>query len=211
LAALDAATGLATDWNPSLVQGDVYYPYVYAVATLGNQVFAGGDFGSAGGRPRYGFVALDAHSAAATEWDPGADGYAWSLLPEGDTLYVGGRFTQLGGIPRASLAAVQLSRSLSSGAAPPQTRVTAAAIKSIEPNPIHGEGTVRFALSEASEVRVALYDVQGRLVMDLLDRGQLMPGEFELPIRGAALPPGAYLCRLEAGANSVTRRVVVLR
>jgi len=93
----------------------------------------------------------------------------------------------------------------------PDRRSTIAAITSIAPNPVRGEATIRFALSDASEVRMALYDVQGRLVLELLDRGQLKPGEFALPIRTAALPAGASLCRLEAGTTSVTRKVIVIR
>jgi hypothetical protein len=208
VAALDPATGLATDWDPRLTPHNLLYPRILALATLGDQVFMGGDFGSAGGEERYGLAALDAGTAKATAWNPATDGYAWSLLADGNTLYVGGRFGQLGGTPRASLAAVHFPAAIAGVARGGTEDVT---IRSISPNPARGDAMVQFALSNPSEVRVALYDVQGRLVLTLLDRGEFKAGEFSLPVRSAGLPVGAYLCRVEVGSTSVTRKLLVVR
>jgi hypothetical protein len=102
LAALDAATGIPTDWNSS-PNGRVK-----ALAVSGGTVYAIGDFTSIGGQPRNHIAALDAASGAATAWNPdlfsGGDVYALAL--SGSTVYVGGNFTIIGGQFRRYIAAL---------------------------------------------------------------------------------------------------------
>ena len=63
IAALDAATGLATAWNPN-ANGTVY-----ALAVSGSSVYAGGDFTRIGGQLRPYFAQFDIpRPAAAKHW-----------------------------------------------------------------------------------------------------------------------------------------------
>ena len=48
IAALDAGTGAATDWNPN-ASGGIFQPLVLALAVSGSTVYAGGSFTSIGG------------------------------------------------------------------------------------------------------------------------------------------------------------------
>ena len=66
VAALDAATGHATPWNPN------WDNTVYTLAASGSTVYAGGDFTSIGGLPRNRIAALT-RRRAATAWNPSAD------------------------------------------------------------------------------------------------------------------------------------------
>ena len=104
LAAIDLATGdVKKPWNPNPNGG-----VVTAVAARGDRVFVSGDFTTIGGdpQPRNYFAALDTLHGEVTDWNPGADNVATTLLLEGDTLFAGGYFTQVGGQPRNYLAAI---------------------------------------------------------------------------------------------------------
>ena len=78
------------------------------------------------------------------------------------------------------------------------------------PNPAAGRATVAFALPEAAEVRVAVYDVLGRRVA-LLAEGAFEAGRHEVAFDGSALPAGLYVVRLQAGAAVRTQRLTLAR
>ena len=94
LAAIDIATGVATDWNPnpdSLVR---------ALAVNGSTVYVGGSFNSIGGQTRNGIAALNATTGNATSWNPNASSSVHALAADGATVYAGGDFTSTGGPTR---------------------------------------------------------------------------------------------------------------
>ena len=102
LAALDAATGAATAWNPN--------PNGYGVGPLavaGNTVYVGGNFNLIGGQARGGLAALDATTGAATAWNPNPySGGVSALAVAGDTVYAGGDFATIGGATHLGAAAI---------------------------------------------------------------------------------------------------------
>jgi flagellar hook assembly protein FlgD len=64
-------------------------------------------------------------------------------------------------------------------------------------------------------VRLVIYDVTGRAVRTLVN-GAEAPGERRVfwdgrDALGARVRAGMYLCRLEAGATSLTRKLSVMR
>jgi hypothetical protein len=211
LAALDSANGDALNWDAGLTPRDRPFCDVFCVATLGNTVFAGGDFGGAAGDPRYGLVALDATTGRATSWNPELDEFAWSLLPYGNLMYVGGRFGRLGGLPRASIAAVQFNMTGGGPADAPQPAPPVIVVQSLSPNPMQDRGDLRCSLSAAIPVSVAIYDVQGRRVATVVNHEWHEAGVVMIPIRTQGLPSGAYLCRIEAAGTMVTRKVLVVK
>jgi hypothetical protein len=83
------------------------------------------------------------------------------------------------------------------------------------PNPARvGSGapvSVPFRLAEASEVRVAVYDVLGREVAVLAD-GVMDAGTYEASWPEArSLPAGSYVVRLAAGEHVQTQRLTLVR
>ncbi len=88
-------------------------------------------------------------------------------------------------------------------------KAEAAALLAAYPNPFRGETTVRYALSEAGPVRLAVYDVLGREVA-LLDDGFREAGTHEAALDGAGLSAGVYFYVLEAGAFSARKRVTLM-
>jgi urease beta subunit len=100
IAALNAATGAATAWNPvaSLTVG--------ALAVSGGTVYAGGGFTSIGAQPRNYIAALDAATGALTAWNPNPNARVFALAVSGGTVYAGGQFTSIGGQPRNRITAL---------------------------------------------------------------------------------------------------------
>jgi hypothetical protein len=84
------------------------------------------------------------------------------------------------------------------------------------PNPASGATTVRFNVPDhAGPVRLAVYDVSGRFVTELLD-GPVPSGRRDVTwdgtnAHGQAVASGVYYVRLTAGGQSLVRRVVLLR
>ncbi len=106
IAAIDAVTGLATAWDPSVDTGPA--TSVGDIVVGGSTVYIGGFFTSVGGQSRTNIAALDANlnTNNATAWNPGAGGPVDALAISGTTLYAGGTFTSIGGQPRNRIAAL---------------------------------------------------------------------------------------------------------
>jgi hypothetical protein len=83
------------------------------------------------------------------------------------------------------------------------------------PNPFNPATRIRFGVRETSAVTLAIYDVAGRLVRILVHKS-LGPGHYVedwdgRDDHGRAVASGVYFYRLDAGARSVSRRMVLLR
>lgn len=83
------------------------------------------------------------------------------------------------------------------------------------PNPMDSFTTLRFRLSNSSDARLAIYDASGRLVRTLVN-GPLSSGSHQIgwdgrDARGFEVEAGVYFYRLEAGAFSQSRRLLVVR
>jgi hypothetical protein len=94
-----------------------------------------------------------------------------------------------------------------------RTHVPAPATAHLEPNipnPFSGSTTISFTLSESVPVRLTVHDMLGREVA-LLKEGQLQPGRYSAMFFAGDLPSGSYLCRLQAGATTQTRIMLLVR
>jgi hypothetical protein len=76
------------------------------------------------------------------------------------------------------------------------------------PNPSKGSADIVFSLPKSEQVRLAIYDAQGRLVRTLTE-GNREAGTHHVSVSG--LINGVYFYRLEAGRTSLTRRMVVAK
>jgi hypothetical protein len=78
------------------------------------------------------------------------------------------------------------------------------------PNPFNPATQLAFDLPEASNVRLAVFDVLGRQVALLAD-GAFEAGTHEVTFNAESMPSGVYLYRIEAGTYSATRRMMLLK
>jgi hypothetical protein len=78
------------------------------------------------------------------------------------------------------------------------------------PNPFNPSTTISYTLPVASKVRLAVYDVTGRLVENLLDSKQDV-GQHSISFDGSKLSSGIYFARLDAGKYSETKKMILLK
>ncbi len=79
------------------------------------------------------------------------------------------------------------------------------------PNPSRNASTIRFVTGAPGNVRLAVYDVQGRLVQTLVD-GDTAAGTHEARWNSGTVAAGTYIYRLSVDGEMVaTRRATVVR
>ena len=78
------------------------------------------------------------------------------------------------------------------------------------PNPFNPTATIPVAVGADTPVRIALYDVRGRLARVIHD-GLLPAGDHALPVDGTGLGSGAYVCRLETRGGVQTQRLTLVK
>lgn len=78
------------------------------------------------------------------------------------------------------------------------------------PNPFNPVTRVSYSLPERMQIRLAVYDVSGRLV-DVLVEGVRNAGEHGIDWSASGVASGIYFYSLEAGGMRLTRKMVLLR
>ncbi len=78
------------------------------------------------------------------------------------------------------------------------------------PNPFNPSTVIPFELAESSDVRIAVYDVTGRLVASLVD-SRMSAGTHQTTFNATGLPSGVYVVRLEAGGQVLTSKLTLLK
>jgi len=76
------------------------------------------------------------------------------------------------------------------------------------PNPFNATTAIPFALTKASDIKLAVFDIVGRQVAELAT-GQFQAGRHTLTLNAADYSSGVYIVRLEAG-NQVSRMKMAL-
>ncbi len=77
------------------------------------------------------------------------------------------------------------------------------------PNPFNNTTTFSFKLSQSEFVELAVYDLLGRKVANLLE-GRLRAGDHQVEWRADDQPSGLYLIRIQAGAKVGTIKALLL-
>ncbi len=78
------------------------------------------------------------------------------------------------------------------------------------PNPTFSRTTVEFSIAHPKHVTLAVYDVLGRRVEQVINHS-LPAGKHSHTIDFLAHPPGTYFLRLNAGGEQQTRSVLYLK
>jgi hypothetical protein len=76
----------------------------------------------------------------------------------------------------------------------------------VYPNPTSTLLNVQFNLPKEDKILVALYDVQGKLVLEK-SLGNSNAGEHKEMLDLTHLPNGAYVCRISGQQHSITKKV----
>ena len=78
------------------------------------------------------------------------------------------------------------------------------------PNPFNPSTKIHFEIADAKSVELRVYDSQGKEIAQLC-KGQLQPGTYEVNWNALDFPSGVYFYRLNAGAFSQTKKMVLIK
>ena len=78
------------------------------------------------------------------------------------------------------------------------------------PNPFNPATKIRFNLKENSDVKMTIYNTSGKVIDELIS-SYMNRGEYEIAWNAADRPSGIYFCKLVAGGQERTLRLVLLR
>ncbi len=78
------------------------------------------------------------------------------------------------------------------------------------PNPFNSATLISFTLPNAAQLKLNLYDVNGRMVKHLVD-ARFEGGEHTLALDGSSLPGGVYFLRREANGCTYSLKVVLVK
>jgi len=78
------------------------------------------------------------------------------------------------------------------------------------PNPFNSTTQIEFTLPVTQRVSLRLYDVLGREVAMLLNEMKTA-GEHRVRFDGGGLSSGVYFCRMEAGKETRTQKIVLMK
>jgi outer membrane protein assembly factor BamB len=97
-------------------------------------------------------------------------------------------------------------------AAPPPSRLS---LDRIAPNPFNPLTSIEYSVPSASRAKLAIYDVRGRLVVELVDR-ELPAGRHRATwdgrdARASGVASGVYIARLEVAGVVTSRRLVLAK
>jgi hypothetical protein len=106
------------------------------------------------------------------------------------------------------VSAAGMGRTCGPASLPPAGKAFAFALNRNAPNPASGSTVFSFELAEGADVALTLYDTAGRKVATAA-AGYFAAGRHDVRFQGD-LAPGVYVYRLDAGANTAARTMVVV-
>jgi endo-1,4-beta-D-glucanase Y len=83
-------------------------------------------------------------------------------------------------------------------------------LKQNDPNPFVMATTIEYSIAEAGFVKLAIYDVSGREVKNLVE--EVMPaGNHTFDFDAKGLSPGIYFYQLKAGVSNIQKKMILLK
>jgi len=80
----------------------------------------------------------------------------------------------------------------------------------VYPNPFNDETTIAFELFNASEVKLSVYNLQGKLVDELANE-RFPEGRFQKVWKAREHPAGSYIIRFESSGIVEFRKMIIAR
>lgn len=90
------------------------------------------------------------------------------------------------------------------------TMPTAFSVEQNYPNPFNPVTTIAFNLADQSEVTVKVFDMTGKTVFNH-DAGSLNAGRYEITFQAGSLSNGVYIYQVNAGGQSISNKMMLLK
>ena len=78
------------------------------------------------------------------------------------------------------------------------------------PNPFNAVTHIRFNVTQRADVRISIHDLRGG-ELTVLVNGRMVAGKHKVMWDASQFPSGLYFCRLDAGEERVTRKLLLLK
>ena len=78
------------------------------------------------------------------------------------------------------------------------------------PNPFEHFLNIEYSISEQTKVRLAIYDIYGRIIQQLVDEEQ-NPDHYSIQWDSSLKHGGMYIIKLQAGAKQIIRKIMLTR
>ncbi|MCX7996094.1 MAG: T9SS type A sorting domain-containing protein, partial [candidate division WOR-3 bacterium] len=78
------------------------------------------------------------------------------------------------------------------------------------PNPSGGDAKLSYTLKNAGNVRITLYEANGRLMDEIVNETK-PAGTYTLNLNNQELPNGIYFVRVETPEGSATKTMTIVR
>ena len=132
-----------------------------------------------------------------------------------DTLIAGNTFDAISGVVLYSYGSVKIEVRKASDITVGEVSISEEvpsnyALHQNYPNPFNPVTTIRFELANASNVKLTIFDINGRLVEELVNTS-MNAGAYDLRWDAAHLASGMYLYRLETPEFTATNKLVLLK
>jgi hypothetical protein len=79
----------------------------------------------------------------------------------------------------------------------------------IAPNPVNHKATISYAIPQAADVHIYLFDAMG-VKVKVVHAGQQEAGKHKINLDMLEMPPGVYLVQLDANKQQLTQKIVKL-
>jgi hypothetical protein len=78
----------------------------------------------------------------------------------------------------------------------------------VYPNPVSSSATIQFSIPHSSEVKIELFDLQGRKIQTIAE-GNYRSGNHQLEFEIENLPPGIYLLQLQTDSGIESQKLII--
>jgi hypothetical protein len=78
------------------------------------------------------------------------------------------------------------------------------------PNPFNPSTNIQFAVPSWGKIRVSVYDIRGKLVLDLFN-GYMNAGNYIAVFDAGKYPSGIYFCVMKTERYFVTRKMMLVK
>jgi len=78
------------------------------------------------------------------------------------------------------------------------------------PNPFNPSTSIAFSIGKAQTVRLSVFDLLGREVATLVNK-TLTSGNYTVQFDASSLSSGMYIYRLQAGTQTITKKMMLIK